>query len=194
MGSLIVTAEERKDKLTEKLSTQYSLNKISMDEYERLVKYSQNIETDKELAILEKIIDGYESPPAGNYDNEKYEPRRSSGTHAENFPQNHFSVLSSRNTSGPLTTGNFVNILSNHKVVINEEDLINEETFLNFMSVLGEIVIYVPENVNVISKVIPILADVSIDKNLKCRDGKKDLVITGSVILGEIKIKINKKY
>jgi len=188
-------AEERKEKLTDRLSTQYSMNHISLEEYERLIKYSQNLETDKELTILEKIIEGYDRPAVNNYNNERQESQsgfKSADNYADNIPQNHFTLLSSRNTSGPLTVGNFVNVLSSHKIVINEEDLINSETILNFMVVLGDVVIYVPENVNVISRVIPLIAEMKIDKNIRNRGGKKDLVITGNVILGEIKIKVNK--
>jgi len=193
MGHLVITAEERKEKLTDRLSTQYSTNNISLEEYERLIKYSQNLETDKELTILEKIIEGYERPSVNNYDNENPSHFHSYGGYSDNASQNHFTLLSSRNTSGPLTVGNFVNILSSHKVVIFEEDLINSETILNFMVLLGNVEIHVPENVNVISRVIPLLSDVSIGNNVRNRGGRKDLVLTGNVVLGEIKVKINKK-
>ena len=191
MGKLAVRAEERKEKLTDRLSTQYSMNNISMDEYERLIKYSQNIETEKELTILENIIDEYDRPSVNNYNDEKSESPHNF-RNFDNSPQNHFTVLSSRNTSGPLTVGNFVNVLSSHKIVINYEDLINKETVLNFMVLLGEVVIHVPENVNVTSRIIPVLSEVSINNKLKGRGGKKDLVITGNVLLGEIKVKVNK--
>jgi len=192
MDRSVITAEDRKEKLADKLSTQYSLNNISLDEYERLIKYSQNLETDKELAILEKIIDGYDRPAVNNYSNESQPNFKSSYFSGDISPQNHFTLLSSRSTSGPLTMGNYVSILSNHKIIINEEDLINNETTLNFLVVLGEVVIYVPENVNVISRVIPLLSEVSINNKVKNRGGRKDLVITGNVLLGEIKVKINK--
>ena len=66
MGQLTAVVEERKDKLVEKLSTQYSLSQISMEEYERLVKYSQEIETEKELTIFEKIIEEHSLPEEKN--------------------------------------------------------------------------------------------------------------------------------
>jgi len=207
MSYLIVTAEERREKLTERLSTQYATNRISLEEYERLIKYSQNLETDKELTILEKIIEGYEpqqnsqSSPSrdeSSSHNSRTESERQTGYRSDNSynnsaPQNHFSILSSRNTSGQLTAGNFVNILSSHKIIINEEDLINAETVLNFLVLLGNVEILVPENVNVISKVMPLLSEVRIDGNVKSRGGIKDLVITGNTLLGELRIRINKK-
>jgi len=199
MGQIIVTAEERKEKLTEKLSTQYSLNRISIDEYERLIKYSQNIETDKELTILEKLIEGYEAPRDNNSSYNAGQDRRqdfyggSSGSDYSNSSQNHISILSSRNTTGQLTTGNFINILSSHKVTIFEEDLVNSETILNFIVILGDVEIRVPESVNVINRAIPVLAEIKIDDNVRNRGGRKDLIINGNVLLGDVKIKINKK-
>jgi hypothetical protein len=56
MNDITKTIEDRKEKITEELSRQYSLNKISMEEYERLIEYSHKIETEKELMILEKIV------------------------------------------------------------------------------------------------------------------------------------------
>ena len=180
MNHVTVTVEERKNKLTDKLSTQYSLNHISLEEYERLISYSQNIETEKELVILEKIIEGH---------CKTNEPKPAS---TDNFPKNHFSILSSKKTSGPITTGNYMAILADHKIIITEDDLINDETLLNFMVVLGDVVIHVPETVSVISNAVPILADVSVDSRVKNTDSGKRLIITGSVILGDIKVKVKK--
>lgn len=188
MGQIapLIAVEERKEKLTEKLSTQYSLNLISMEEYERLIKYSQNIETDKELTILEKIIEEH-NPPAENREADNNDARPVSGGR-----QNHFTLLSSRKTTGPLTSGNYTTILGDHRLVIDESDLINDKTVLNVKVLLGDMVISVPENVNVISKVIPILADVSVSGSLKNKNCKKKLIIKGSVILGDVKVRVRR--
>jgi len=190
MEQSVVTAEDRKNLLTEKLSTQYSLNRLSLEEYERLIHYSQGIETEKELQIFEKIVKEYnreEQGPANAHNAKSY-----GGDKVDNMPKNQFSILSSRKTSGALTSGNFMGILSDHKIIINEDDLINDETVLNFMVLLGSVVINVPEEVNVISEAIPILADISIDDRIKDRGGHKRIKITGSVVLGDIKVKVKK--
>ena len=190
MGSLAVTVEDRKNKLVEKLSTQYSLNRLSLEEYERLIHYSQGIETEKELQIFEKIVREYnieeQDTANANY------TRTNNRERIDNIPQNHFSILSSRKTSGAITSGNFMNILSDHKVIINEEDLINDETVLNFMVLLGSVAINVPEDVNVISEAVPILSDISVDDRIKNRSGFKRIRITGNVVLGDIKVKVKK--
>jgi len=173
MEPLSVTVEDRKSKLVERLSTQYSLNRLSMDEYERLIHYSQGIETEKELQIFEKIIRENEQGQA-NANNAESHNREIAG----DMPKNHFLVLSSKKTSGAMTSGNFMNILSDHKINIGEDDLINDETVLNFMVLLGSVVINVPEGVNVISDVIPILSEMSIDDRIKERGGCKSIKIT----------------
>ena len=48
--------DEEKEKLIQKLSEQYTLNIINMEEYERILEYINKIETKKEISIIEKII------------------------------------------------------------------------------------------------------------------------------------------
>jgi hypothetical protein len=83
-------------------------------------------------------------------------------------------------------------VLGEHKIIINESDLINNETVLNLMVVLGSIVIHVPPNVNVINRSFPLLADISIANNVSERGCKKTIILTGNVMLGEIKVKVKK--
>jgi len=194
MAHLILTIEDRKDKIVDKLSTVYSLNQISMDEYERLIKYSQTIETEKELKIFEKIVSEY------NVDQYEYvktpepqqEQKKQNPSVGSNKNEN-VAILSTRQTTGPITSGNYVSILGDHKIVITEDDLINDETVLNFSVILGDAVIHVDDNISVVNRVIPILADVKITDNVGSRPGRKTLIITGNVILGDIKVKVRKK-
>jgi len=180
------TVEERKDLLVEKLSTQYSLNRISMEEYERLIKYSQDIETEKELKIFEKIIKEHDAPEIRE-DSEKDDKRSFSRMY-----HNNFTLLSSRKTTGPITGGNFVTILGDHKIIIDEEDLKKDKTVLNVMVLLGDMVIHVPENVSVIVKAFPLLADIKVPDSLINKACQKKLVIKGNVLLGDIRVKIRK--
>jgi hypothetical protein len=52
----MINIDEEKDKLTQKLSEQYSQNTINMEEYERILEYINKIETGKEISIIKKII------------------------------------------------------------------------------------------------------------------------------------------
>ena len=182
MDQITTALAERKDKLVEKLSSEYSLNHISLEEYERLIEYSHNIETEKEFRILEKIIE--ENKSAQTADNSR--------TVSSNIAKNYFTLLSSRQTSGPLTGGNFITILGNHQIVVKEEDLINRETVFNVMVLLGEITISIPDNVEVINDTVPILANVTNDEGVGTGGATKRLIIKGNVILGEVKIYIKR--
>jgi predicted membrane protein len=182
MDRITESLDERKSKIVEKLSSEYSLNHISLEEYERLIQYSHNIETEKEFRILEKIIE----------ENKSTETADNSKTVLNNIEREYFTLLSSRQTSGPITNGNFTTILGTHQIFLKEEDLINKETVFNVMVLLGEIVISVPDNVEVINNAIPLLANVSINESAGTREAGKKLIIKGNVVLGEIKIYIKR--
>jgi predicted membrane protein len=192
MSQLALNTEERKNKLVDRLSTQYSHNNISMEEYERIIKYSQNIETEKELLILEKLIEGHETTEVKK--EEKIFPDSQPGSRSnyqiDSSPQNHFNLLSSRKTTGPLTGGNIMNVLGEHKIIITEDDLINDNTTINVMSLLGSVVFQVSENINVDIRVIPVLGDISAPDKIRNKYSRKSLVITGNVVLGDLKVKI----
>jgi len=182
MDQIIETLDERKDKITEKLSSEYSLNHISLEEYERLIEYSHKIETEQEFRILEKIIEESKSARTADYE----------GTVSNNIKKEYTTILSSRQTTGPVTNGNFVNILGSHQIILKEEDLINRETVFNVTVLLGSIDISVPNNVEVINNAIPLLANVSINEDVGTGEAVKKLIINGSVILGTINVKRKK--
>ena len=196
MENSIITIEDRKEKIVDKLSTQYSLNQISMEEYERLIKYSQNIETEKELQILETIVNAYNTQDkrADNINAQQTNMSDNTGFSDTNS-RDHLILLSSRKTTGAITGGNFTNILSDHKIIITEEDLLNNETVLNFIVLLGSVTIQIPDTVEVINKTMTILSDVSISENNstnKVCGSRKKLILMGNILLGDIKVKVMK--
>ena len=192
MDGVALRFEERKEKITDKLSTQYSLSRISIEEYERLIKYSQEIETEKELTILEQIVDRYQTEEKTNNDSKTsyYEEKK---TYAD-AQKEHMAFLTSKKNSGVIKSGNYVNILSDHKIIINAEDLINDETVLNFSAILGNVTMNVPENVDVVNNALTILSDVSIADNVSMGGNRKKIIIMGNFILSGLKIKIKKKF
>ena len=174
----IIELDERKNKITERLSTVYSVNLISIEEYERLIEYSQKIETEKELSILEKIVEGYN---VAEINSEKK-------TIPDNIEKNFASILSSRKISGPMVDSIISNILGDIKITLTEEDLINKETTFNVSIILGSLKIIVPDSINVICNAIPLLGEVSIKGNRNNAYGKK-LIIKGNIILGDITVR-----
>jgi hypothetical protein len=184
---LINDFDEEKSKLTEKLSQQYSHNKISLEEYERLIEYIHKTETGKELAIIGKIIE----------ENDLMNIIEINTMRNDRRIKNHYTILSSQKTSGSIIneTNKFISILGDNHITINDNDLMENETVIYINSILGETVIHVPENITVINKTIPILGGVWIDGKINNGkwDGKKKLIIYGNAILGNITVKMKNK-
>jgi hypothetical protein len=187
MTDITKTMEDRKEKITEELSRQYSLNKISLEEYERLIEYAHKIETQKELMILEKIAN--ESSATSAYKNTGEEKLNNGRI------KNDYTILSSRKTSGSMLNeinGKIVTILGDTHIIVNDEDLIKDETFIDVLAVLGEIVIHTSKNIAVINKAVPVLGGIFATGENKHNNQDKKLTITGKIILGNITIKQDK--
>jgi predicted membrane protein len=181
--------EDKKEKLTEELSEQYSLNKISLEEYERLVEYAHKIETEKELIIFEKIVNENRITTS-NKDTAKKEKNDMRPA------KNEYTILSTRKTSGSVLNemnGKIISILGDCHIIINDDDLIEDETVIHVIAILGDIVIHIPNNLTVINKAVPIVGEISGDDENKNSGQGKRLIIEGQVILGNLTIKHRKQ-
>jgi predicted membrane protein len=179
MEQLMPMINEKKNEMIEKLSMQYSLNKIALNEYAKLTEYINKIETDDEIKIFEKIIYVYENDLVD----------------MENKPmKNYYTIFSHRKVSGSImneTDGKIITILGENHIIINEEDLIKEENVINIKVILGETVIHIPENVIIINEAIARMGGEIMIKDKYVRNKKdKFLIIRGEVILGYLTIKV----
>jgi hypothetical protein len=185
--------EERKSNVIEALSVQFSQNELPMEEYERLVEYINKAETDRELAIIEKIS-RENSIYAGKTQEPQYE--RSSESY-QNSPSDDdktsVALLSTRRVSGDFFTGknhSLISILGEQTIEIEEGDLPNGRTEISVVSLLGDTKINVPPNVKVKINALPILGDVNTARNDTSFSGYgPELVINGVAILSSIKVK-----
>jgi len=182
--------EERKEKVIESLSTSYARNRLPLEEYERLVEYISKVESEREMAVVEKIVaeyDGSDEKAVSETDNETdYYPRHQQ-------PVNNIAVLSSRTFSGPLKSGTqFVSILGSGRIKVRKADLGKQQTVLNVVTVLGDSVILVEPGIRVINNVIPVLGNASVDQvaGNQGREGGPLLVISGTAILGDVTVKL----
>jgi predicted membrane protein len=179
MEQLIPIIDDEKKKIMEKLSIQFSLNKIPLDEYEKLVEYINKIQTDSEIKIFEKTLYAYE--------NDLVE--------IENNPiKNYYTILSHRKTPGSIINeadGKIITILGENHIIIDEEHLIKEANTINIKIILGEMVIHVPENVIIINEAISKAGgEIRIKDKYTKKKKDKFLIIRGDVILGYLTIKI----
>ena len=194
--------EERKTKAIETLTVSYAKNRLPLEEYERLVEYINKIESERELAVVEKITAEYRDPEktdADEYDDEDeqdyrgYHPGYNHGYNP--MSRNILNVFSSRIVSGPVKSeSQYVNVMGSTVIKIRKMDLAKRRTELNVFSFMGESVILVEPGINVTINVIPILGGASINRKVKksVEDRAPELVITGSVVLGSVSVKLLK--
>ncbi len=186
-----IRLEERKNKVIEDLSVQFSQNELPMEEYERLVEYINKAETERELAIIEKIS-RENSLYAGR--DERREERPESRRSAESEDdKSSVALLSNRHLSGDFFAGrshSLYTILGSQEIEINDGDLPNGRTEITIISLLGDTKIKVPPSVKVKINALPILSDAKVARNTEAVSGDgPELVINGMVILSSINVK-----
>ena len=186
--------EARKTQAVEALSVQFSHNNLPMAEYERLVEYINKMESEREMAIVERIVD-----ESALYAGDESSPRRDAAPSGEwDRTKFYFYLLSSRKISGEtLRRGHcsFVNILGSTTIDILEGDLPRGRTEMDALNLLGEINIIVPPGLAVVIKAIPIAGTVSMGRGVETRPdaGGRELVVTGAALLGTVNVKLRKE-
>ena len=189
--------EERKEKAIEALSTSYAKNRLPLEEYERLVEYINKIESERELAVVEKIVAEYRGNDASDAEPAVYdEDEDSLDNYQHHQPGSSLTVLSSRTLQGPLKSGSqFVSFLGSTQIKIRKADLSKKRTFLQVVSILGDSEILVESGIRVINKAIPILGNsetkLKVDKQAQA--GGPELVINGAALLGNITVGLLKE-
>jgi hypothetical protein len=188
-----IRLEERKNKVIEELSEQFSQNELPMEEYERLVEYINKAETERELAIIEKIA-RENSIYSGRTNNQQEE--KSSGPRSEynsNDDKTSAAILSTRRLSGEFFSGkshSLYSVLGEQIITIEDGDLPNGRTEITVFSLLGDTKISVPPNVRVKINAVPILGEAKVARNESGFSGYgPELIINGMAVLSSIKVK-----
>jgi hypothetical protein len=179
-GDYIMPAiDEEKDKLTDKLSEQYSQNVINMDEYERMVDYINKIETSKEISIAAKII----QENTGKDSNELMPPSDYTGNHLALFSWRSSNVKPVNNNGG-----RYVSLFGTNRIIV--DNLPKGKTFINVNSIFGLTEIIVSRNIRIINKTTPIFSGIFMPDEINAEnEGLPELYITGNAIFGNITIK-----
>jgi hypothetical protein len=168
---------DEKEKLIQKLSEQYSQNKITMEEYERILEYINKIETKKEIDIIKKII------------------QENSGENTEiiipKTNETHLSMFSWRTTNLKSINGNggkFASIFGANRIIVN--NLPKGRTIININSIFGltEIVVY--QKVKIINKGVTLFSGVFAPNNMdKENEELPELYIVGKAVFGNITVR-----
>jgi hypothetical protein len=176
---------DERDKLTKKLSEQYSQNRITMDEYERILEYIHKVETRREITIIEKIIrennaDDHAEPEDGNY---KIAASKSTGTHLSMFSWR-TSNLKPMNGDG----GNYISLFGANRILV--DNLPKGTTVLKVNSLFGLTEIVISQKVKIRNNTVSVFSGVFSPVEAG-REGEElpELCIAGKVLFGNITIK-----
>jgi hypothetical protein len=193
------TIEQRKTQAIESLSSQFSQNNLSIEEYERLVDYINRAESDRELCIIEKmIVDN--ALLSADYPESPYQNRQDGlplhGTENDNWSAGAITVLSNRLTSGRTLQRqqSFVTLMGNHTISISAEDLPPGRTIIDIVNIMGNTTIFVDTGITVHIAANPILGTVTVGRGIdsQSRLGKPELLITGIALCGSISVQLKR--
>ena len=185
MDNLIICFDDEKNRLTEKLSEYYAGNIINIEEYERLIEYINKIETKKEIAAVENIIQGYNS----NYVIET--PVKKEVLPEKKYKSNENKAVFSWRTSNvePLNgkCGKFVNIFGTNRIIIG--NLPPGRTILNIETVFGMTEIVISHNVRIINKAQTVFSGVFFPEESGGEDDDvPELLIEGKLVFGNLSV------
>ncbi|MDR3171865.1 MAG: hypothetical protein LBU17_09605 [Treponema sp.] len=181
--------ENRKNRAIEALSVQFSRNSLPLEEYERLVEYIHRVESERELAIVEKVVN--ESTLYAAAETFKAAPI----TGKRKRRRRTISFLASRTSSGVSlrqSRCSFFTLLGNNIINIEEGDLPPGRTEIQVVSLLGLTIINVPAGVRVINEAIPIAGGIFVEGDTRTPSTGPELVITGGAYLGNITVRVGK--
>jgi hypothetical protein len=176
---------EEKERLTGKLSDQYSRNIISMEEYERILEYINKIDTNKEISVIEKIV--YENEVKNN----ELTVFQNNELIIQNEKEKHLSIFSWRTSNiKPVNGygGKYVSLFGANRIIVDA--LPKGRTFINVNSIFGLNEIIVPDNVKIINKAVPVFGGIFTQEEV-IKEGEElpELVIAGKAVFGNITIK-----
>jgi len=175
--------EDEKNRLTVKLSDQYSRNVITLDEYERLLDYINKIETTKEISIANNMLQVYK--PA-----ESPEPDNVTGIFDFFKGQRYDTIFSNRTVNVESKNGNggkFSVVFGTNKIIV--ANLPPGKTVINIECVFGSIEILLCQNVKITNSINPVFSNVDILHDRYVDEYIPELHVKGEVVFGNVTIK-----
>jgi hypothetical protein len=199
--------DEEKDKLTQKLSEQYSRNIINLEEYERILERINKIETKKEAVIVERIIRIQEYInilatkkeavivekiiQESSADQNELTVIQNDDTAISGTNREHLSMFSWRTTNVEPVNGRggkFISLFGANRIIVNS--LPKGRTILDVTSIFGLTEIIVAKNIKITNRTTAVFAGIfaphSGDRE---EEGLPELYITGSAVFGNITIR-----
>ena len=195
---LMNTITKRKDIAIESLSVQFSQDKLSLEEYERLVDYINHAKTEHEMHIIESIIVGTDKPnPDCNMQSTKVTTHTKPLHTAVAESLEAFTVLSSRVTKCKMLKSqqSFFNILGNHTIIIDAHSLRAGRTVVDIVNIMGDTKVVIGDGISLLVAASSFIGTVSTAQELegKNKRGQPELIITGLALCGTIDVSLRKE-
>jgi len=177
--------EFEKNRLTEKLSDQYSRNVITLDEYERLLDYINKIETTKEISIANNMLQVYRpaEPPEPEPDSSVFDLFK---RHTNKYD----TIFSTRTLNVNLNNerdNKFSVIFGTNRIIV--DNLPPGKTTLNIECVFGAMEIFIRQNARIINNITPVFSSVDSPHD-RYDEYLPELRIKGDVVFGSVTIKL----
>ncbi len=180
----VLIREEERHYAEELLKEAFAQNRLDLDEYEKRTELLVNAKTRAELEYL--IRDISQSGIASQYS----KPERRAEYSPLSSP--HITIMGDRTASLALANEDhtLVTVMGSSKVYITASLLNHGTLILSGATVMGELIVYVPEGVSIYVKAVPIMAEITVDPKIPqvARNREPDIIIKGAVIMGEINI------
>jgi hypothetical protein len=175
---------EEIEKLTQKLSEQYSQNMINLEEYERILEYINKIETKKEINIISKIIQ------ENNNESNELSILKNNEIIMPKINEKHLSIFSWKTINlGKIyeNAGVFTSLFGTNRIILNA--LPRGKTIIKINSIFGLTELFVPYKVKIINKVVPIFSGIFAPNEInKENEELPELYIIGKAVFGNITI------
>ena len=182
--------EERKNQAIESLSAQFSQNVLPLEEYERLVEYINRVESERELAIVDKIVNET-ALYAGNPATMSAPVSTTPVTADDGKPKLDLALFSNREISGDTLNRrrSFMALFGNTIITIRDGELPVGRTVLHVNAVFGNVTIKVPPSLAVSMEAVTYLGNAVLRSQGQRLPNSPELVITGGAYLGNIEVK-----
>lgn len=184
-------SEARKKELIDILTDRYARDELPVEEYERLVADIHRAEDPRELAVVADIVSG----TRGELRSERGSGSgRYASMRAEDV-QNEAALLAERRHTGAWLRKRSVaasTFLASQVFDFRDLTLPAGETLVEVFALLGSVELIVPEGLAVRMEVVPVAGDASMSRGVQTREreGQPVLVVSGSVVLGSIAVKM----
>jgi hypothetical protein len=177
--------DEEKNKLTQKLSEQYSQDIINMEEYERILEYINRIETKKEITIIEKIIQ------ENDVNNNALTVTQNSEILIPENKEKHLSMFSWRTSNVKPLNGNggkYISLFGTNRILV--DNLPKGRTVLQVNSIFGLTEIVVSKHIKIINRIVPLFSGIFAPNEIN-KEGEElpELYILGKAIFGNVTIR-----